>query len=304
MKRENGKYLESENDLIAYLDEIGKVPLLSKEEEKTLLNKISQGDENAKEKFIESNLRLVVSVAKKYIGNGLSFLDIIQEGNLGLMTAVNKFDIDKGCKFSTYAVYWIKKEIQDAIVNKGRMIRLPFRVYEKVLDYKKTVKDIAAKTKRLPRFDEIAREMNLPIKKVEILYELQKDIVSLNDIISEEEDSKGENCIVSNDRTPEEIIIDESFISCIHSIFEKCGLTEREVSVLRLRYGFSGEIMTREKIGEKYNLSKERIRQIEKIALEKVKQSNYIKELEEYMSFKGENIASDIYEKQYIKKLN
>ncbi len=287
-----------EDDLGVYLKEIGRIPLLSAEEEQVLMQKISQGDETAKSKFIESNLRLVVSVAKKYVGKGLSLLDLIQEGNIGLISAVDKFDIDKGCKFSTYAVYWIKQAIIKAIVSKGKTIRLPLHVHENISKYKKTIEILESKLKRKPTINEIALQMNLPLNKVDELYELNNDMLSLNAIIDNYNEFVFENFLISCDKTQEELLEDEVLITLINNLFEDGKLTEREIDVLRLRCGFYGKIMTLEEIGKKYGVTRERIRQIEKKALEKIKKLKQIIEIEEYINCKQAKVKKLDFKKK------
>ncbi len=266
-----------------YLIEIGKRPLLSIEQERDLAIRIAEGDSKARKLFIESNLKLVVSIARKYIGRGLSFLDLIQEGNLGLMTAVDKYNVNKGYKFSTYATYWIRQVITRAIADKGRNVRIPVHMYEKVGLYKKAITKLEDKLGRSPTINEMANEMGLSISEVTKLHKLQGDTISINSFIGDEKDSELGNFIPSFEQTPEDIAIDETLKSQIRNLFEKCNLKPREIDVLMLRYGFNDRNpMTLDELGKKYHLTHERVRQIEAGAIMKIRMSEHIKEFAAY----------------------
>lgn len=267
-----------------YLQEIYRRPLLTLEEEQNLAKKIAQGDNYAKEIFIESNLRLVVSIAKKYIGRGLSFLDLIQEGNIGLMTAVDKYDLSRGFKFSTYASHWIIQAITRAIADKGKNIRIPVYMYNKIGIYKKTVTKLEARLNRQPSIEEIANEMGLSKVEVINLHKFQSDTTSMNKLIGDDEDSELENFISSSTETPEDMVIVSTMQSQVQQLLGDCNLNSRELEVLVLRYGLNdGKTMSLEDIGKKFNVTRERIRQIESKALMKIRKSKHIKPLAEYL---------------------
>ena len=266
-----------------YLREIGEYPLLSIEQQRDLALKILEGDNKARELFINSNLRLVVSIARRYIGNGLTFLDLIQEGNLGLITAVDKYDVKKGFNFSTYAIWWIRQAITKAIEYKGRTIRIAAHVYEKVQLYKKVFRNLEIKLNREPTINEIADEMELSVSEVSDLQQLQIDVVSINAIIGDEKEKELENFIVSSDESPEDIATKENMKQDINNLLISCNLKPRERDILILRYGLDGkEPMTLVEIGKIYNLTRERVRQIESNALKKIRKSNFVKRLVDY----------------------
>ena len=266
-----------------YLREIGEYPLLSIEQQRDLALKILEGDNKARELFINSNLRLVVNVARRYIGNGLTFLDLIQEGNLGLITAVDKYDVKKGFNFSTYAIWWIRQAITKAIEYKGRTIRIAAHVYEKVQLYKKVFRNLELKLNREPTINEIADEMELSVSEVRYLNQLQIDVVSINAIIEDEKRTELEDFIVSTDESPEDIATKENMKQDINNLLISCNLKPRERDILILRYGLDGkEPMTLVEIGKIYNLTRERVRQIESNALKKIRKSNFVKRLVDY----------------------
>ena len=270
-------------DLVdAYLKDIGSRKLLSISEEKELALRISQGDKKARKKFIESNLKLVIGIARKYIGRGLDFADLIQEGNIGLMTAVDKFDYTKGFKFSTYATHWIRQSITRAISLKSRNIRIPVHVYEELQSYRKTFSELEFQLKRTPTVVEIASAMGLSVKKVSELANLQVDTVSMNTLINDEEDSELGDFIASDDISPDEKIAACDLSQQFSEIFES-SLTEREIFVISSRFGLNGnQPETLEIIGEKLNVTRERVRQIEAKALRKLRMKKNSKKLEAY----------------------
>ncbi len=284
-----------------YLKEIGNKPLLTVEQEKNLAIRIAEGDSKARTLFIESNLRLVVSIAKHYLGRGLSFQDLIQEGNLGLMVAVDKYDVYKGYKFSTYAKHWIEQRITRAIANKGRNVRIPVNTYEKVLLYKKTITKMENKLGRSPTLNELANEMGLSLSEISKLHQLQEDTVSINVVVGDEEDSELEDFIPSSIETPENIVIDGTLQSQVRSLLKKCNLKPREIDVLMLRYGFHNQDpMTLEEIGKLYHFTRERVRQIEADALMKLRRSKHIKELAVYTDHPKQSLQNiDEYREKY-----
>ncbi len=267
-----------------YLKEIGNKKLLTVDEEKELCQKIAEGDSNAKKEFTERNLKLVVSIAKKYTGRGLDLLDLIQEGNLGLMNAVDRYDVNKGFKFSTYATWWIKQSIVRGIAEKGRNIRVPVHVYEKINAYNKTVTNLDNKLGRMPTIDEIANEMGIEPSKVINICKIKDDTTSINKKIKDEDETELEELISSNEQSPEEIAINNTLNFQVQNLFEKCNLNDKEIDVLMLRFGINiSKPMTLYEVGLKYNVSRERIRQIEAKAFMKIRKSKYVKELAEYM---------------------
>lgn len=289
-------YSESDelvDSIKTYLKEISRRPLLTLEEEQELANKIAQGDNSAREMFIESNLRLVVSIAKKYTGYGLSLSDLIQEGNFGLMTAVDKYDVSRGFKFSTYAIHWIRQAITRAIANKGRNIRIPIYTYEKIKTYKKIAAHLETKLGRQPTINEIAEEMELSINEVVRLHKLQNDTLSINKLVGEDEDNEFENFIPASEETPEDVAMVSAMQLQVREILKQCNLKRREMEVLMLRFGFNDrEPMTLLEIGEIFNVSRERVRQIEAKALIKIRNSRHVKKLVEYMQDPDEAIKN------------
>ena len=276
-----------------YLKEISTRPLLSVEQGQKLAKQISNGNEEARKVFIESNLKLVVSIAKKYIGRGLSFIDLIQEGNLGLITAVDRYDINKGFKFSTYATYWIRQAITRAIANKGRNVRIPVHKYEKIRAYKRTVANLETRLNRKPTINEIANEMRLPISKVVELYKIQNDTVSMNILIGDNEDTELENFIPSSEEQIEDIVITGTMQLEVRKLLEDCNLKPREIEVLMMRFGFDDKKpMTLKEVGKKFNITIERARQIEAQSLMKLRKSRHIKKFAEYMHNPDESLEN------------
>lgn len=285
-----------------YLKSIGEIPKLSDEESIRLLERIANNDEKAKNKFIETNLRLVVSVAKKYVGRGIPFIDLIQEGNIGLINAIEKFDLKKGTKFSTYAYFWIIQSILRSIYDKARIIRLPFRRIFKVMQYKNAYELLESKYGRTPTFDEIALYLGLSYEEVVELDKIQYDTISTNIFIGEDEDAELEEYIPDDGESVENTTINRLLPDELKNLLVHCNLDEKEIEVLLLRYGFNGEEpLTCEAIGNKFRLSRERIRQIEAKALKKIRRSGYIKKFVPYMSNPEQCLRNiDFFREKYL----
>lgn len=266
-----------------YLKEIGKVPLLSSEEEVELAKRIEKGDPVAKKKLAEANLRLVVSIAKRYVGRGMQFLDIIQEGNLGLIKAVEKFDFRKGYKFSTYATWWIRQAITRAIADQARTIRIPVHMVETINKLIRISRQLLQELGREPTPEEIAKCMEMPVDKVRDIIKIAQEPVSLETPIGEEEDSHLGDFIPDDEApAPAEAaaftMLKEQLINVLDT------LTPREEKVLRLRFGLDdGRARTLEEVGKEFNVTRERIRQIEAKALRKLRHPSRSKKLKDYL---------------------
>ena len=266
-----------------YLKEIGKVPLLSPDEEIELAQKIKLGDEEAKKKLAESNLRLVVSIAKRYAGRGMQLLDLIQEGNLGLIKAVEKFDYRKGYKFSTYATWWIRQAITRAIADQARTIRIPVHMVETINRLVRTQRQLVQKLGREATPEELAKELDMPVERVREIMKISQDPVSLETPIGEEEDSHLGDFIQDNNV---EVPADAATYTLLHEQLMDVlsTLTEREQKVLRLRFGLDdGRPRTLEEVGRQFNVTRERIRQIEAKALRKLRHPSRSKILKDYL---------------------
>ena len=266
-----------------YLKEIGKVPLLSPDEEIELAKKIELGDEEAKKKLAESNLRLVVSIAKRYAGRGMQLLDLIQEGNLGLIKAVEKFDYRKGYKFSTYATWWIRQAITRAIADQARTIRIPVHMVETINRLVRTQRQLVQKLGREATPEELAKELDMPVERVREIMKISQDPVSLETPIGEEEDSHLGDFIQDNNV---EVPADAATYTLLHEQLMDVlsTLTEREQKVLRLRFGLDdGRPRTLEEVGRQFNVTRERIRQIEAKALRKLRHPSRSKILKAYL---------------------
>lgn len=266
-----------------YLKEIGKVPLLTAEEEKKLAIRMGQGDETAKQKLAEANLRLVVSIAKRYVGRGMLFLDLIQEGNLGLIKAVEKFDYTKGYKFSTYATWWIRQAITRAIADQARTIRIPVHMVETINKLVRVSRQLLQEYGRDPLPEELAREMNIPEEKVREIKKIAQEPVSLETPIGEEEDSHLGDFLPDEDApAPAEAaaftLLKEQLMDVLDT------LTPREMKVLKLRFGLEdGRARTLEEVGKEFQVTRERIRQIEAKALRKLRHPSRSKKLRDYL---------------------
>ena len=267
-----------------YLREIGRIPLLSYEEELELAKRVLDGDEEAKQKLAESNLRLVVSIAKKYVGRGMLFLDLIQEGNMGLIKAVEKFDYTKGYKFSTYATWWIRQAITRAIADQARTIRIPVHMVETINKLIRTSRHLLQKLGREPSPEEIAEEMEIPVEKVMEIQKIAQDPVSLETPIGEEDDSHLGDFIQDDDSPAPQ---DAAAYTLLREQLEEVmkTLTPREAKVLKLRFGLEdGKSRTLEEVGREFNVTRERIRQIEAKALRKLRHPSRSKKLKDYMN--------------------
>ena len=272
-----------EDPVRMYLKEIGKVPLLSAEEEIELAKKMEQGDENAKKRLAEANLRLVVSIAKRYVGRGMLFLDLIQEGNLGLIKAVEKFDYRKGYKFSTYATWWIRQAITRAIADQARTIRIPVHMVETINKLIRVFRQLLQELGREPTPEEIAEEMDMPVDRVREILKISQEPVSLETPIGEEEDSHLGD-FIQDDNVP--VPADAAAFTLLkEQLVEVLGtLTEREQKVLRLRFGLDdGRARTLEEVGKEFNVTRERIRQIEAKALRKLRHPSRSRKLKDYL---------------------
>ena len=266
-----------------YLKEIGKVPLLTAQEEIDLAKRMEAGDEYAKQKLCEANLRLVVSIAKKYVGRGMLFLDLIQEGNLGLIKAVDKFDWTKGYKFSTYATWWIRQAITRSIADQARTIRIPVHMVETINKLIRVSRQLLQEEGREPTPDEIAEEMGISVEKVREILKIAQEPVSLETPIGEEEDSHLGDFIPDDDApAPAEAA---AFSMLKEQLVDVLGtLTEREQKVLKLRFGLEdGRARTLEEVGKKFDVTRERIRQIEAKALRKLRHPTRSKKLKDYL---------------------
>lgn len=272
-----------EDPVRMYLKEIGKVPLLSAEEEIELAKRMAEGDEDAKKRLAEANLRLVVSIAKRYVGRGMLFLDLIQEGNLGLIKAVEKFDYQKGFKFSTYATWWIRQAITRAIADQARTIRIPVHMVETINKLIRVSRQLLQELGREPLPEEIAEELDMPVERVREILKISQEPVSLETPIGEEEDSHLGD-FIQDDNVP---VTAEAAAATL--LKEQLGevldtLTDREQKVLRLRFGMNdGRARTLEEVGKEFDVTRERIRQIEAKALRKLRHPSRSRKLRDYL---------------------
>ena len=267
-----------------FLKEIGKIRLLTYEEENILAERMLKGDKEAKKQLIESNLRLVVSIAKKYIGRGMNFLDLIQEGNLGLIKAVDKFDQTKGYKFSTYATWWIRQAITRAIADQARTIRIPVHMVETINKLIKTSRHLLQTLGREPTPEEIAAELEMPVEKVRDILKVSQEPISLETTVGEEDESNLGNFIPDDEApSPSEQAADTLLREHIEEVMQT--LTPREAKVLKLRFGLEdGRMRTLEEVGREFDVTRERIRQIEAKALRKLRHPSRSKKLKDFMS--------------------
>ena len=269
-----------------YLREIGKIPLLTPEEEADLAQRIVKGDKKAKDKMVESNMRLVVSIAKRYGGRGLDFLDLIQEGNTGLLRAVEKFDPEKGFKFSTYATWWVRQAITRAIADQARTIRIPVHMVETINKVLRTTRKLTSELNREPTNEEIAKELNMEPDKIDYVMRIKQDIASLDASVGrdgDDEDSVLGDFVEDEERdSPEDSAANQILKEQLSEII--ATLTDREQKIIRLRFGIGGgRPHTLEEVGAEFDVTRERIRQIEAKALSKLRKNKETKKLHEYL---------------------
>ena len=269
-----------------YLREIGKIPLLTPEEEAELAQRIVKGDKKAKDKMVESNMRLVVSIAKRYGGRGLDFLDLIQEGNTGLLRAVEKFDPDKGFKFSTYATWWVRQAITRAIADQARTIRIPVHMVETINKVLRTTRKLTAELNREPTNEEIAKALDMEPEKIDYVMRIKQDIASLDASVGkdgDDEDSVLGDFVEDEERaSPEDSAANQILKEQLSEII--ATLTDREQKIIRLRFGIGGgRPHTLEEVGNEFDVTRERIRQIEAKALSKLRKNKDTKKLHEYL---------------------
>lgn len=283
-----GQYLDdaSDDSVRLYLREIGKIPLLNSEEELELAKKVVEGDKKAKDKMAEANMRLVVSIAKRYSGRGLDLLDLIQEGNTGLLRAVEKFDPDKGFKFSTYATWWIRQAITRAIADQARTIRIPVHMVETINKLLRTQRRMTQELNREPTIEELAKELEMEPEKVEYVIKIKQDITSLDAGVGRDE---GEDDSVLGDfiededtASPEESATSQLLKEQVQAVLS--SLSEREQKIIKMRFGLeNGKSHTLEEVGQEFAVTRERIRQIEAKALAKLRKHKDAKKLHEYL---------------------
>ena len=277
----------SDDSVRLYLREIGKIPLLTAEEEMELAQRVPQGDKKAKDKMAEANMRLVVSIAKRYSGRGLDFLDLIQEGNTGLLRAVEKFDPDKGFKFSTYATWWIRQAITRAIADQARTIRIPVHMVETINKLLRTQRRMTQELNREPTIDELAKELDMEPEKIEYVIKIKQDISSLDAGVGrdgDDEDSVLGDFIVDEDTvSPEESATNQLLKERVQEVLST--LSDREQKIVRMRFGVdNGKNHTLEEVGQEFAVTRERIRQIEAKALAKLRKHKDARKLYEYLS--------------------
>jgi RNA polymerase primary sigma factor len=286
----NGQYFDdvSDDSVRLYLREIGKIPLLNAEEELALAQKVVAGDKKAKDKMAEANMRLVVSIAKRYSGRGLDFLDLIQEGNTGLLRAVEKFDPDKGFKFSTYATWWIRQAITRAIADQARTIRIPVHMVETINKLLRTQRRMTQELNREPTIDELAKELEMEPDKVEYVIKIKQDITSLDAGVGRDGDGEDESVLGDfiedeDGQTPEESATSQLLKEQVQSVLST--LSDREQKIIKMRFGLeNGKSHTLEEVGQEFAVTRERIRQIEAKALAKLRKHKDAKKLHEYLS--------------------
>ena len=288
---ENASSVSADDSVKIYLQQIGKIPLLSAEQELEVAKKIKEkNDDEAKETLVNANLRLVVSIAKKYIGRGLSFLDLIQEGNMGLMKAAEKFDYAKGYKFSTYATWWIQQSITRAIADKSRIIRLPVHMIETLSKIKKVTVDLTTESGKVPSKEEIAYRVGIPVSKLTSLIKAAQSTISIETpATAKDESSKlGDFIVDESTMSPDSRVSQENLFEDIQKMLNQLSPKERDVLIMRYGLNDDGNRKTIEEIGSRYGVSRERIRQIENRAISKLKKlcknNNLTKSLKNYFS--------------------
>lgn len=287
-QNDSDRYLDdtSDDSVRLYLREIGKIPLLKSDEEFELAQRVLKGDQKAKAKMAEANMRLVVSIAKRYSGRGLDFLDLIQEGNTGLLRAVEKFDPDKGFKFSTYATWWIRQAITRAIADQARTIRIPVHMVETINKLLRTQRRMTQELNREPTIEELAKELEMEPEKVEYVIKIKQDITSLDAGIGREGDEEdsvlGDFIEDEESATPEESASNQLLKEQIQSVLST--LSDREQKIIKMRFGLdNGKNHTLEEVGQEFTVTRERIRQIEAKALAKLRKHKDAKKLHEYL---------------------
>ena len=289
-------YVNISDSIGFYLWEIGKYPILSKEEEQNLFYRLNSGDNSAKEIIINSNLKLVASIAKMYINRGLSFLDLIQEGNIGLIIAIDKYDVNTPNRFSTCAYYWIVLYIQRAIANKGRNIRIPVYKNDAINKYKMVVLKLETMLGRIPTVSEIANDMKVSIKEIEKLQFLQKDTANLNEVVSNDSNTELEEFVIGYDDSLDDIVIAKILREDIVKMLKDLNLTDLEYSILINRFGLkNNRTATLLEISSKYNISVEWVRKLERKALNKIRLSKYITSLMEYYDIEDAKFGNLMY---------
>ena len=274
----------SDDSVRLYLREIGKIPLLTPEQELALAQRVKAGDKDAKDQMAEANMRLVVSIAKRYSGRGLDFLDLIQEGNTGLLRAVEKFDPDKGFKFSTYATWWIRQAITRAIADQARTIRIPVHMVETINKLLRTQRRLTQELNREPTIEELAKAMEMEPEKVEYVMKIKQDITSLDASVRDDDDDSvlGDFVVDEEAENPEEAATSQLLKEQVKRILGT--LTEREQKILKMRFGLDdGKSHTLEEVGQEFNVTRERIRQIEAKALSKLRKHKDVKKLYDYL---------------------
>jgi RNA polymerase primary sigma factor len=282
----NPSYLDdiSDDSVRLYLREIGKIPLLTPDEELSLAHRVRDGDKVAKDKMAEANMRLVVSIAKRYSGRGLDFLDLIQEGNTGLLRAVEKFDPDKGFKFSTYATWWIRQAITRAIADQARTIRIPVHMVETINKLLRTQRRLTQELNREPTNEEIAEAMEMEVDKVEYVMKIKQDITSLDASVRDDDDDSVLSDFIEDDQTigPEDAATTQLLKEQVQDMLNV--LTDREQKIIKMRFGLEdGKSHTLEEVGQEFSVTRERIRQIEAKALSKLRKHKDAKKLYDYL---------------------
>ena len=284
LKEEEQATIGGSDSMKDYLTEIAQYKLLTPEQEKELAYKIREGDLDAKKLFLSSNLRLVVNIAKRYQGRGLELMDLIQEGNLGLMTALDRYDVTRGFRFSTYATSWIRQGVTRAIADKGRTVRIPVHYSEKISSLKRIHSRLSSELGREPTIEELADEIGLSMKEVKTMYQNMIEPVSMNMKIGEDEDTEFGDFIPREEQSIEDKVIEDNLSSTLRKLFENCRLKPQEIDILVLRFGLNGgKPATLEVTGKRYGITRERVRQIEARALKKIRRSKYIKDFAIYL---------------------
>lgn len=283
---DNDKYLDdiADDSVRLYLREIGKIPLLKPDEEIALAKRVVSGDKKAKDQMAEANMRLVVSIAKRYVGRGLDLLDLIQEGNTGLLRAVEKFDPDKGFKFSTYATWWIRQAITRAIADQARTIRIPVHMVETINKLLRTHRRLTQELNREPTNEEVAKEMEIDVEKVEHIMKIKQDISSLDQAVRDDEEDSVLGDFIEDEDTPSPEETAKTQLLKEHVVTMLNYLTPREQRILRMRFGLDdGKTHTLEEVGQEFGVTRERIRQIEAKALNKLRKHKDARKLHDYL---------------------